>query len=180
MKFILAAGAILCWKCLVLLLPVESSGSWVRLPIVHRALAPSPAPHPQEEAGLPPSWESGCTLGWLFCMQNSQLYLLLFSQCWAMALWPCSCSTIKSHPQPNHSEAKIFLQNSCPLFVLRYLFLLVLCYFGGLVLFLSIHSGVCLLLSFPKGILFCNNNKVGQGSRVVIKTKLLGITLIKS
>lgn len=50
--------------------PVERSGSWVRLPIVHRALVAFPAPHPQEEAGLPPSRESGCTLGWLFCMQN--------------------------------------------------------------------------------------------------------------
>lgn len=50
--------------------PVERSGSWVRLPIVHRALVAFPAPHPQEEAGLPPSWENGCTLGWLFCMQN--------------------------------------------------------------------------------------------------------------
>lgn len=43
--------------------PGERSGSWVRLPIVHRALVAFPAPHPQEEAGLPPSWEGGCTLG---------------------------------------------------------------------------------------------------------------------
>lgn len=33
------------------------------------------APHPQEE--------SGCTLGWLFCMQSSHLCLPLFSQCWS-------------------------------------------------------------------------------------------------
>lgn len=165
----MATGAILCWKCLVLLL------QWRE------------AAHGSDSLLCTGLWF--CTTStrreWLhigLAVLYAELTLVsafVFSML-VRALWPCSCSTFKSYPQPNHYEAEVFLQNSCPLFVLRYLFLcfgfLLLWGFG---LFLSIHSGVCLLLSFPQGILLlCNNNKVGR-SRVVIKRKL-GITLVKS
>lgn len=104
--------------------PMERSGSGVRLPIVHRALAAFPAPHPQEEAGLPPSWERvGC-----FVCRTFSIFSMLVK-----ALWPCSCSTIKSHLQPNHYEGKVFLQ------------ILVLC----------LSWGICFFVLFFCLVFFC-------------------------
>lgn len=48
--------------------PVERSGSWVRLPIVHRALVAFPIPSTTSTRRSRPSSFVGES--WLFCMQN--------------------------------------------------------------------------------------------------------------
>lgn len=120
------------------------------------------APHPQEE--------SGCTLGWPFCLQSSQLCLLLFSQCWSghCGLAPAPpLSHMHSQSLWSKSFLTKFLSFVCPE-VLFLCFVFLLLWGFGLVFIHSFWS----LLSFPQEILlFCNNNKVGR-PRVVIKKNL--------